>query len=364
MRIFNDWRGLPEDARGATIALGNFDGVHLGHATVLRAAHAARPDAPLGVLTFEPHPREVFRPDDPPFRLTLSAERSDALAALGCSLLFELSFNHVFSLMMAETFVSEVLYHGLGARHLTTGLDFAFGHRRGGDAGFLAARAEALGMWCDPCAGGMTDAGGPLSSTRIRRALQDGYPERATAELGRPWAIRWRGRAWRDQRGPHDRLSHRQCRVGPAPGAGARRLRGDRPAGEWHDIRYGDMRPISAAGRPWNAGPESRLEVNLFDFDGDIYGTEITVALIAYIRPEIRFPGLDALEGADRGRRGGSATVVANETITKGMVMPETKAAQHRDIDCIAPYHNRAGIRSLKIGISFLWGSSLQSSGT
>ena len=106
MRTFNDWRGLPADARGATIAIGNFDGVHLGHATVLRAAHAARPHAPLAVLTFEPHPREFFRPDDPPFRLTLSAERADALAALGCTLLYELQFNQVFSLMMADTFVS------------------------------------------------------------------------------------------------------------------------------------------------------------------------------------------------------------------------------------------------------------------
>ena len=94
MRIFHDWRDLPADGRGATIALGNFDGVHLGHAMVLRAAHAARPDAPLAVLTFEPHPREVFRPDDPPFRLTLSAERSDALAALGCTVLY-LSLIHI-----------------------------------------------------------------------------------------------------------------------------------------------------------------------------------------------------------------------------------------------------------------------------
>jgi riboflavin kinase/FMN adenylyltransferase len=199
MRIFNDWRGLPDDARGATIALGNFDGVHLGHAAVLRAAHAARPDAPLAVLTFEPHPREVFRPDDPPFRLTLPAERADALAALGCTLLYELPFNQVFSLMMADTFVSDVLHQGLGARHLTTGVDFAFGHRRGGDAAFLAARAEALGMGVTQVPA-LTDAGGPLSSTRIRRALQDGYPERATAELGRPWAIRGEV-AHGDQRG-------------------------------------------------------------------------------------------------------------------------------------------------------------------
>ncbi|MBV9249623.1 MAG: riboflavin biosynthesis protein RibF, partial [Acetobacteraceae bacterium] len=90
MRIFHDWRGLPADAREATVALGNFDGVHRGHAQLIRTAHTARPDAPLAVLTFEPHPRELFRPDDPPFRLTLSAERADALAALGVALLYEL----------------------------------------------------------------------------------------------------------------------------------------------------------------------------------------------------------------------------------------------------------------------------------
>src|SRR4051794_41208559 len=116
MLIFSSWQNLPEHARGATIALGNFDGVHLGHASVLRAAHAARPDAPLAVLTFEPRPREVFRPDDPPFRLTLSAERADALAALGCELLYELPFNHDFSMMTAEIFVVDVLHRGLGAR--------------------------------------------------------------------------------------------------------------------------------------------------------------------------------------------------------------------------------------------------------
>src|ERR1700710_2991253 len=111
MRIFTDWNDVPQDARGATVALGNFDGVHRGHASVIRAAHAARPDAPLAVLTFEPHPglgraephpREVFRPDDPPFRLTLSAERADALAALGVNLLYELPFNLDFSLMTAD----------------------------------------------------------------------------------------------------------------------------------------------------------------------------------------------------------------------------------------------------------------------
>jgi riboflavin kinase/FMN adenylyltransferase len=291
MRIFNDWRGLPADARGATIALGNFDGVHLGHAAVLRAAHAARPDASLAVLTFEPHPREVFRPDDPPFRLTLPAERADALAALGCTLLYELPFNQVFSLMMADTFVSEVLHQGLGARHLTTGVDFAFGHRRGGDTAFLAARAEALGMGVTQVPA-LTDAGGPLSSTRIRRALQDGYPERATAELGRPWAIRGEV-AHGDQRGRTIGFPTANVALGrhlePARGVYAVTVR--LPDGGVHDgVANIGRRPTVSE------GPESRLEVNLFDFSGDIYGAEITVALIAYIRPEVKFSGLDALK--------------------------------------------------------------------
>jgi riboflavin kinase / FMN adenylyltransferase len=291
MRIFNDWRGLPADARGATIALGNFDGVHRGHATVLRAAHAARPDAPLAVLTFEPHPREVFRPDDPPFRLTLSAERADALAALGCTLMYELPFNQVFSLMMADTFVSGVLHEGFGARHLTTGVDFAFGHRRGGDAAFLAARAEALGMGVTQVPA-LTDAGGPLSSTRIRRALQDGYPERATAELGRPWAIRGEV-AHGDKRGRTIGFPTANVALGrhlePARGVYAVTIR--LADGKVYDgVANIGRRPTV------NAGTESRLEVNIFDFSGDIYGTEVTVALIAYIRPEIKFPGLDALK--------------------------------------------------------------------
>jgi riboflavin kinase / FMN adenylyltransferase len=290
MRVFHDWRALPSDAHGATVALGNFDGVHLGHLHLIRAAHAARPDAPLAVLTFEPHPRELFRPDDPPFRLTLSAERADALAALGVGLLYELPFSHDFSLMPAESFVTDVLNAGLGARHLVCGPDFAFGHRRGGDTGFLAARAEALGM-------GLTlvplvsDGQGPLSSSRIRRALQDGYPERATAELGRPWAIRGEV-AHGDARGRTIGFPTANIALGrhlePARGVYAVTVR--LPDGS---VRKG----VANIGRrpTVNTGIESRLEVNVFDFDGDLYGAELAVALHSYIRAEARFPSLDAL---------------------------------------------------------------------
>jgi riboflavin kinase/FMN adenylyltransferase len=233
----------------------------------------------------------VFRPDDPPFRLTLSAERADALAALGVDLLYELPFNHEFSLMTADDFVGKVLHEGFGARHLVSGQDFAFGHRRGGNAAFLAGRAEALGMGLT-LVPAVTDAQGPLSSTRIRRALQDGYPERATAELGRPWAIR-------------GIVSHgdKRGRTIGFPTANVPLDRHLEPARGVYAVttRLADgatYKGVSNIGRrpTVNAGTESRLEVNLFDFNGDIYGTDITVALHAYIRPEIRFSGLDALK--------------------------------------------------------------------
>ena len=309
MRLFHDWRDLPAGARGASVALGNFDGVHRGHAAVVRAAHAARPDAPLAVLTFEPHPREFFRPDDPPFRLTLSAERADALAALGVGTIYELPFDRAFSLMPAEAFVTDVLQAGLGARHLACGADFAFGHRKRGSAAFLAERAEALGM-------GMTlvpalaDTQGPLSSTRIRRDLQDGYPERATAELGRFWAIRGTV-AHGDRRGRTIGFPTANVALGrhlePARGVYAVTVR----------LADGSVHPGAAniGRRPTvNAGPESRLEAHLFDFAGDLYGQEIAVALHAYIRAEQKFDGLEALKAqiaADaetaRGLLGGAA---------------------------------------------------------
>ena len=291
MRIFHDWRDVPADARNATVALGNFDGVHLGHASVIRAAHAARPDAPLAVLTFEPHPREVFRPDDPPFRLTLSAERADALAALGVNVLYELPFNHEFSLTSAEDFVEKVLHRGLGAKHLVSGQDFAFGHRRRGNTDFLAGRAEALGMGLT-LVPPVTDAQGPLSSTRIRRALQDGYPERATAELGRPWTIRGEV-SHGDKRGRTIGFPTANVPLGrhlePARGVYAVTVR----------VADGTVyQGVANIGRrpTVSAELESRLEVNLFDFARDLYGQEITVALHGYIRAEVKFAGLDALK--------------------------------------------------------------------
>jgi riboflavin kinase/FMN adenylyltransferase len=290
MELVRDWRDLPEALRGAAVALGNFDGVHLGHAHVLRAAHGARPSAKLAVLTFEPHPRELFRPEDPAFRLTLSAERAEALAALGVQIVYEMPFDRSFSLLSAEAFVDEVLHRGVGAAHLACGPDFAFGHRRGGDAGFLTARAEALGIGLTVVPP-LADAQGPISSTRIRRLLQDGYPERAAVELGRPWAVR----------GPVTHGEKRGRTIG-FPTANVPLGRHLEPARGVYAVRArlpdGTMVPgVANIGRrpTVNEGTESRLEAHLFDFEGDLYGQEVAVGLYAFLRAERKFASFDEL---------------------------------------------------------------------
>jgi riboflavin kinase / FMN adenylyltransferase len=281
---------VPSEARGATVALGNFDGVHLGHAAVLRAAHAARPDAPLAVLTFEPHPREFFRPDDPPFRLTLLAEKAAALGDLHVAWLFVQHFDYAFSQQSAEHFASAVLHERLDARHLICGVDFAFGHRRGGDVAFLASRAEAMGIGLS-IAPAFSDLGGPISSTRIRRLLQDGYPERANSLLGRPWTIRGTV-AHGDKRGRTIGFPTANMPLGRhlEPARGVYAVTVELADGTQHkgvaNIGY---RPTVTDTM------ESRLEVNIFDFAGDLYETEFAVSLRSFIRAEQKFPSFEAL---------------------------------------------------------------------
>jgi len=292
-RVWDDWRSLPDEARGGTVALGNLDGVHLGHRAVLAAAHGARPDRPLAALTFEPHPREHFRPEDPPFRLTLLPAKAAALADLGCAHVHAVPFDAGFAAMEAEAFFERVLLEGIGARHLACGADFAFGRRRGGDAATLARWAESRGV-------GLTivppvaDATGPISSTRIRRLLQDGYPERAAALLGRDWEVR--GEVFHG-----DRLG----RELGWPTANVWIGRHLEPARGVYAVRAalpdGSLVPgVANVGRRPTLGgdPETRLETHLFDWSGDLYGREIGVRLVRFLREDATFDGLDALKAA------------------------------------------------------------------
>lgn len=288
--IHTDWRALPPEARGGTVALGNFDGVHRGHAAVLAAAHQARPDLPLVALTFEPHPREHFRPDDPPFRLTLLPAKAAALAAMGAKAVVAVPFDGAFSGMSAEGFVEDVLHQGLGARHLACGGDFAFGHRRGGNIGVLQAAAEARGIGLS-IVPHLADSEGPISSTRIRRQLQDGYPERAAGLLGRPWSIR----------GPVTHGDARGRTIG-FPTANIPLGRHLEPARGVYAVRatLADGRVVPGVAnlgrRPTLGGdPVSRLEAHLFDFQGDLYGQEVEVALLAFLRDERKFASFQEL---------------------------------------------------------------------
>ena len=289
MQRHEDWRALPPSVRGAVVALGNFDGVHRGHAQVLASAHAARPDAPLAVLTFEPHPREVFRPEDPPFRLSLPSARADALARLGVQHVIEVGFDPDFSLLPADQFIDEVLLGAVGAVHLACGPDFAFGHRRGGDVPMLARRAEAVGMGLSVVPP-LADTRGPISSTRIRRALQDGYPERAAADLGRPWAVRGEV-AHGDARGRTIGFPTANIALGrqlePARGVYAVSTVVDGVA--VNGVANIGRRPTVAE------GTLSRVEAHLFGFAGDLYGRELDISLHAFLRPERRFGGLEEL---------------------------------------------------------------------
>ncbi len=290
MRIFEGWRELPDDARGATVALGNMDGVHPGHVAVLGAAHQARPELPLAALTFEPHPREYFRPEDPPFRLTMLPAKAAALEAAGARLCYALPFDAALSAMPAQAFFDQVLLRGLGARHIACGPDFAFGHRRGGDVRFLRQACEAAGIGLSVVPH-LADAEGAISSTRIRRELQGGYPERAAGLLGRPWAVAGEV-AHGDARG----------RLLGFPTANVALGRHLEPARGVYAVCVtladGRMVPgVANIGRRPTLGgdPVSRVEAHLFDFSGDLYGQEVTVALLHFIREEKRFSGLPEL---------------------------------------------------------------------
>jgi riboflavin kinase / FMN adenylyltransferase len=295
MRIFrHDNVGAAD--RGAVVAIGNFDGVHLGHRQVIERAGALAKAAPAphAVLTFEPHPRSVLHADAPPFRLTPFRAKSRLIEALGVDLLFTLHFDLAFAQRRAEDFVERVLVEGVGARHVVVGYDFVFGHNRSGTPALLAEEGRRLGFGVtivDPVA----TPGGPVySSTRIREHLTQGRPREASALLGRFWEIDGRVEHG-DERGRTIGFPTANLRLEdylrPSPGVYAVRAGIEEGGGvRWHDA------VANFGTRPTVGGSDLRLEVHLFDFTADLYGRPLRVQLIDYLRPERKFPGLDALK--------------------------------------------------------------------
>ena len=295
LRIFRHFTGLPPDARGAAVAIGNFDGVHLGHQAVIEAAvqKARVLDVPAAVLTFEPHPRMLFKPDSEPFRLTPLRPKAHAIEALGVDLMVVLAFDHALSQKSAEDFVDDVLMIGMAASHVVVGADFVFGHDRLGTVDRLiemGGRARFAVTALAPVAG---PDGTIFSSTAVRQALKAGQPRRAAALLGRPWEIEGRVEHG-DERGRQLGFPTANIALGdylrPAFGVYAVEAGIDLGAAtQWHP-------GVANLGRrPTVAGQIERLEVHLFDFDADLYGRHLRVRLIEFLRPEKKFDGLDAL---------------------------------------------------------------------
>lgn len=289
MDIFHHWQGLPPAARGASAALGNFDGVHLGHRAVIDQARA---HGPLGVVTFEPHPRQVFRPDAAPFRLMNAVARANRLAKLGVERLFELPFTRDLAALSPEAFVDQVLSDGLGLAHAVVGGDFCFGRDRAGTAADLARLCAARGIGCTIAPLVRFDAA-EVSSTAIRQALSEGRPRDAAAMLGH----------WHRIEGPviHGEKRGRDLGYPTAnmsvdglhlPRLGVYAARVDvltgPLAGSYTGAASLGVRPMFGVNRP-------NLETFLIDFAGDLYGQQLSVALVAFLRPELRFDGLPAL---------------------------------------------------------------------
>jgi riboflavin kinase/FMN adenylyltransferase len=291
MQRFTLAGGVPDNLKGSIVALGNFDGFHLGHQAVVgravaRGFHERRP---VIVATFDPHPVKHFKPDVPPFRLTSIDQRQALFAHAGADAMLVFEFGAELASLDAEEFIAEVLAKRIGAAGVITGDDFSFGKGRKGDAGLLARLGPAHGIAAEAVPQVLLE-GERISSGRIRDALVEGDSRTATRMLTRDYAIEGvvqRG----DQRGRDLGYPTANLTLGdyqrPRYGIYAVRV----------TLEDGSEHPgVANLGvRPTFDPPQELLEAHLFDFYGDLYGQKIEVALHAFIREEKRFDGIEPL---------------------------------------------------------------------
>lgn len=291
MQIHRHWQNIAEQGGrvGASLAMGNFDGVHLGHQSVI---NAARGNGPLGVITFEPHPRQYFAPSAPAFRLMNATSRAHELTKLGVEHLYELPFDAQMANFSAFDFAKTVLADGLGIRHITVGADFCFGKDRLGRADDLRRFGDELGF-------GVTIAdlialkGAEISSTAIRAALTQGDPAKAAQLLGHWHAIEGEvvhgAKRGRELGYPTANMNLTGLHL---PRIGVYAVLVDILTGP----QQGRYKGAASLGvRPMFGDNTPNLETFIFDFDGDLYGHHLSVSFVAYLRPELKFDGLQAL---------------------------------------------------------------------
>ena len=283
--------GIPDRLKGSILALGNFDGFHLGHQAVVsravaRAFHERRP---VIVATFDPHPVRFFKPDVPPFRLTSLDQREALFAHAGADAMLVFEFNERLRSTSAEDFVNELVAKRIGAAGVVTGDDFGFGKGRTGNVEVLRQLAAGRGIAAEAVAPVVLD-GVRVSSGRVREALVAGNTATATHLLTRDFTIEGAVEAG-DARGRKLGYPTANLTLGdyqrPKYGIYAVRV----------TLEDGSEQPgVASLGvRPTFDPPQELLEAHLFDFDGDLYGRKIEVALHAFIREERKFDSVDAL---------------------------------------------------------------------
>ncbi len=283
---------VPEDLRGAVVALGNFDGFHLGHQAVVREAveWAWEQGRPAIVATFDPHPVRHFAPHVPPFRLTSLDQREELFAAAGAEAMLVFHFDGALAGITAEDFVVKLLGQHIGACGVVTGEDFTFGKARGGNVSVLRECGAQAGI-ATRAVGPVMDGGRPVSSSRIRDALKAGDCAEATRLMTRPFAIR--GEVIHgDKRGREIGYPTANMELGHylRPRFGIYAVTG-------RVLSTGEqLKGAASLGiRPMFDPPQELLEPYFFDFDGELYGQDIEVALRHFLRPELKFASLDDL---------------------------------------------------------------------
>ena len=283
----------PARLRGGVLAIGNFDGVHLGHRAVLARARdmATTSNAPSAALTFEPHPADYFAGAPVVFRLTSFAEKAAALASLGLAGLVCLTFDAELASLSAEAFVEDVLVRRLAVRGIVVGADFHFGKGRSGSPSFLQHAGERLGFVVE-IADKVEDEGNIVSSSSIRKALERGDIDDAVRRLGRPYVVTGLVIA-----------GQQLGRTLGVPTANLAPPATNRLAFGVYAVRVGlegrRFGGVASFGvRPSVDNGQPLLETFIFDFDEDIYGREIAVEIVARLRPELKFASLDELQAA------------------------------------------------------------------
>ena len=294
-QIVKQLETISDSQRGAAVALGNFDGVHLGHQAVIGKARdkASVAGVSSGVMTFAPHPRRFFDSLGQLFELTPAPAKSRHLAALGIDLVFLMPFDATLAAMPAEQFVSDILVAGAGVSHVITGYDFVFGQGRKGDVALLKQMGDANGFAVTIVAAIKGQEGVPYSSTVIRDHLRQGRPGEAAKLLGRHWEIEGEVQTG-EQRGRQ--IGFPTANVDPGdyvmPALGVYAVRVGIVDGENTDWRDG---VANVGRRPTFDGEGITVEAHLFDFDADLYGKVLRVAFIEALRPELKFDGIEAI---------------------------------------------------------------------